>query len=262
MKSILETIADDTRLRVAKAKKEISFEDIRDQALEMGREQTFIFEDVLRQDGMSFICECKKASPSKGIISEAFPYIKIAKSYEAAGATCISVLTEPKWFMGKNAYLKEITETVNIPCLRKDFIVDEYMIYEAKLLGAHAVLLICALLNTATIKKYIEICDKLGLSALVEAHDKEEINAAIAAGARIIGINNRNLKDFTVDIHTSERLKQYVPDSIIFITESGIKTHEDIEFLQTLGVDAVLIGETFMRADDKKAMLHKLRGLA
>ena len=261
MNTILDTIADYTRQRVQKSKNKISLETIMSNALDMGRDDAFAFEKALSKEGMSFICECKKASPSKGIIVEDFPYIDIAKSYEAAGASCISVLTEPKWFLGKDNYLKEIAEAVDIPCLRKDFTIDEYMIYEAKTLGAGAVLLICAILDASTIKRYIEICDSLGLSALVEVHNKEEIASALEAGARIIGVNNRNLKDFTVDIHNSEILKQYVPDSIVFITESGIKTHDDIVVLEKAGVDAVLIGETLMRADDKKTMLSSLRGL-
>ena len=221
----------------------------------------FPFEKALREGDISFICECKKASPSKGLIAEDFPYLAIARDYEAAGASCISVLTEPKWFLGSDNYLKEIAEAVSIPCIRKDFTVDEYMIYEAKLLGASAVLLICALLPEETIRNYIEICDKLGLSALVEAHDEKEIASAIRAGARIIGVNNRNLKDFTVDVHNSERLRKLVPESVLFVAESGIRTSADIDVLRHANVNAVLIGETLMRAPDKKAMLDALKGI-
>ena len=221
----------------------------------------FPFEKALAEGDISFICECKKASPSKGLIAEDFPYVEIAREYERAGASCISVLTEPKWFLGSDRYLQEITEAVSIPCIRKDFTVDEYMIYEARLLGASAVLLICALLPEETIREYIGICDSLGLSALVEAHDEEEIAMALRAGARIIGVNNRNLKDFTVDVHNSERLRSLVPPSVLFVAESGIKTAEDIGVLRKAGVNGVLIGETLMRSPDKKAVLDTLKGI-
>ena len=261
MATILDTIAAYAKERVAAAKAQVPLEEIKKQALSMDLSTGFPFEKALREGDISFICECKKASPSKGLIAEDFPYLAIAKDYEAAGASCISVLTEPKWFLGSDSYLKEIAEAVSIPCIRKDFTVDEYMIYEAKLLGASAVLLICALLPEETIQYYIEICDRLGLSALVEAHNEEEIASAIRAGARIIGVNNRNLKDFTVDVHNSERLRRLVPESVLFVAESGIRTAEDIDVLRRVGVNAVLIGETLMRAPDKKAMLDALKGI-
>ena len=261
MATILDTIAEYARERVAAAKAQIPLEEIKNQALSMDSHIGFPFENALREGDISFICECKKASPSKGLIAEDFPYLAIAKAYEAAGASCISVLTEPKWFLGSDRYLKEITEAVSIPCIRKDFTVDEYMIYEAKLLGASAILLICALLPEETLRQYIEICDSLGLSALVEAHDEAEIAFAIRAGARIIGVNNRNLKDFTVDVHNSQRLRSLVPESVLFVAESGIRTAADVDVLRHANVNAVLIGETLMRAADKKAMLDALRGI-
>ena len=218
----------------------------------------FPFEQTLKKPGMSFICEVKKASPSKGIIAEDFPYLEIAKEYEAAGASAISCLTEPEYFKGDKRYLKKIAETVSIPVLRKDFTVDPYMIYEAKVLGATAVLLICALLPEETLKEYLETAHSLGLSALVEAHDEAEVAQAMRAGARIIGVNNRNLKDFTVDIHNSERL---VPENIVFVSESGIKTPEDVGRLYQNKTDAVLIGETLMRSSNKKAELEKLSSM-
>lgn len=219
------------------------------------------FERALAAPGdIHFICECKKASPSKGLIAPDFPYLEIAKQYEAAGASAISVLTEPKWFLGSDDYLREIAAEVQTPCLRKDFTVDPYMIYEAKLLGASAVLLICALLDTKTLASYIEIADSLGLSALVEAHDEAEVGSAAAAGARIIGVNNRNLKDFTVDIHNSIRLREHAPAGTIFVAESGIRTPEDVETLRRNGVNAVLIGEQLMRAISPKAEIDRLRG--
>lgn len=261
MTTILDTIAEHTRQRVRKTKTILPLEEVKQQALSMDCNTGFPFEKALAEGGISFICECKKASPSKGLIAEDFPYLSIAKEYEAAGASCISVLTEPEWFLGKNEHLKEITDAVSIPCIRKDFTVDEYMIYEAKLLGASAVLLICSLLPTDTLKNYIQICDQLGLSALVEAHDDEEIASAIRAGARIIGVNNRNLKNFTVDVSNSGKLRALVPDNILFVAESGIKSREDIEALEQAHVDAVLIGETLMRSADKKAMLDELKGI-
>ena len=257
--TILNTIAAYACERVKKAKKICSLEEMKQKAESIPGDCSFPFEQALAGKDIAFICECKKASPSKGLIAEQFPYVEIAKEYEEAGASCISVLTEPHWFLGKDQYLKEITEAVTIPCLRKDFVVDEYMIYEAKLLGASAVLLICALLDQNTIRRYISICDSIGLSALVEAHDEEEIQKAIDAGARIIGVNNRNLKDFTVDIHNSERLRRLVPEHILFVAESGIHSHRDIEVLKNAHVNGVLIGETLMRATDKKQMLADLQ---
>lgn len=220
----------------------------------------FPFEECLEQPGIHYICELKKASPSKGVIAEDFPYLEIAKEYERAKASAISCLTEPKYFQGKNEYLEEIAKEVSIPVLRKDFTIDEYMIYEAKVLGADAVLLICTLLDTETLKRYLNICNRLGLSALVEAHDEEEMQSAITAGARVIGVNNRNLKDFTVDINTSIRLRNLAPKEVLFVAESGIKTPDDIEALRRAGMNGVLIGETLMRSTDKKAILEKLNG--
>lgn len=256
---ILQQLAEHARKRVADTKNSKSLEEIKNQALNLPK-GNFEFESALKKDGMSFICECKKASPSKGIIAEEFNYLDIAKEYEAAGADCISVLTEPKWFMGSDTYLREIADVVNIPCLRKDFTVDEYMIYEAKLLGAKAILLICAILDEEQIRNYIHICDELGMSALVEAHDEAEIKKALAANARIIGVNNRNLKDFSVDTENSQRLRSMIPDNVIFVSESGIRNSEDVKQLRECNVDAVLIGETLMKAPDKLKKLRELRG--
>lgn len=261
MATILDTIAEYTKERVKKEKEVRSLTKIKSEALSMNCNTGFPFEKALSSQGISFICECKKASPSKGLIAEDFPYLKIAEEYEAAGASCISVLTEPKWFLGKNEYLKEIAEHVSIPCIRKDFVVDEYMIYEAKLLGASAVLLICSLLPTELLTDYIEICNRLGLSALLEAHDEQEITSAIKAGARIIGVNNRNLKNFSVNVSNSQKLRALVPESILFVAESGIKNRKDIEVLEKAHVDAVLIGEVLMKAQDKKRMINTLKGL-
>ena len=225
----------------------------------MGPSGRFAFEKALSGPEIGFICEVKKASPSKGLIADHFPWLDIAKEYEAAGAECISVLTEPKWFLGSGEYLQKIARSVKIPCIRKDFTVDEYMIYEAKVLGAGAVLLICSLLDPNRLEAYIRVADSLGLSSLVEAHDEEEIRLAVASGARMIGVNNRNLKDFTVDVHNSERLRKLVPDGIVFVAESGIRDAEDVRAMRDAGADACLVGETLMRAPDKAQMLRKLR---
>lgn len=258
--TILDQLADHARARVAEAKKRIPLDEIKMRALSLPKGD-FAFEKALKKDGISFICECKKASPSKGLIAPDFPYLQIAKEYEAAGADCISVLTEPKWFLGSNGYLREIASHVSIPCLRKDFTVDEYMIYEAKVLGASAVLLICSILTAEDIREYIYLCDELGLSALVEAHDEFEVKVALKAGARIIGVNNRNLKDFSVDTENSKRLRRLIPKDVLFVSESGVRNAEDVAKPRELGADAVLIGETLMRATDKKVKLAELRGM-
>lgn len=258
--TILKQLSDYAKERTEKMKKIISPEEMKQQALSLPK-GTFAFENALKTNDIAFICECKKASPSKGVIAESFPYLDIAKEYESAGADCISVLTEPKWFLGNEQYLKEIAESVSIPCIRKDFTVDEYMIYEAKVLGASAVLLICAILSEEQIKDYISICDTLGMSALVEAHNEREIQAALRAGARIIGVNNRNLKDFSVDTDNSRRLRALIPNDVLFISESGVRCAEDVAKLRKIGADAVLVGEALMRASDKKSKLDELRGV-
>ena len=257
MATILNTIAQYTQERYKKIIQQKPLEAVKAEALAMPK-GNFEFEKALKKQGLSFICEVKKASPSKGVIAEKFPYLDIAREYENAGASAISCLTEPKWFMGADKYLREITENVSIPVLRKDFTICEYQLYESKILGADAVLLICALLDTDTIRNYISICDSLGISALVEAHDETEVKSAIDAGARIIGVNNRNLKDFTVDVHNSTKYRQMIPDDIVFVSESGISSHKDIEVLLNNNTNAVLIGETLMRAENKKKMLEEL----
>lgn len=258
--TILDRLADYARERTAQAKNKIPLEEIRQQAFSLPK-GNFAFENALKAPDISFVCECKKASPSKGLIAPDFPYLQIAKEYENAGADGISALTEPKWFLGSDQYLAEIANAVSIPCLRKDFTVDEYMIYEAKVLGVSAVLLICAILTEEQIKEYIHVCDTLGLSALVEAHDESEVQAALNAGARLIGVNNRNLKDFSVDTENSRRLRKLIPRDVLFVSESGVSSAEDVEKLREIGADAVLIGETLMRAPDKKAKLAELRGV-
>ena len=258
--NILEQLAAYARTRVEQAKAVQPLADVKAAALAQPKGD-FAFEKALAQPGVRFICECKRASPSKGLIAPVFPYLDIAKEYAAAGADAISVLTEPKWFLGSNEYLQQIAAAVPVPCLRKDFTVDEYMIYEAKLLGASAVLLICSLLDTETLHQYLGICDALGLSALVEAHDEQEITSAAAAGARVIGVNNRNLKNFTVDVTNSLALRQKAPPGVLFVAESGITSPSDVSALRAAGVDAVLVGEALMRAPDKAAALAALRGV-
>lgn len=259
---ILERIAADKRIQIAEEKKEISPEKMKELALAAKSSlPDFIFEKNLGKEGMSFICEVKKASPSKGIIAEDFPYVEIAKDYEQAGADCLSVLTEPKYFLGCDQYLQEIRQAVDLPILRKDFTVDTYQIYQAKVIGANAILLICSLLDEDFIRQGIQICDELGLSALVETHDEEEIQMAVRAGARIIGVNNRNLKDFTVDIHNSTRLREFAPEGTLFVAESGIQTRDDVKAFEEQRVNAVLVGETLMRAADKKQKLDELKGV-
>lgn len=259
MSTILRTISDYAAVRVAKDREKFSLEALKEQCQSRGRAAGERFLEALQKPDISFICEVKKASPSKGVIAEDFPYVEIAKEYEAAGADCISCLTEPKWFLGSDEIFREIREAVSIPMLRKDFVVDEYQIYQARLMGADAVLLICAILDTGTVAGYLEICENLGLSALVEAHDEAELKSAVQAGAKIIGVNNRNLKDFTVDIENSARLRALAPENAVFVAESGIRTQEDIAALRREGVDAVLVGETLMRASDKAEMLRRLR---
>ena len=256
--TILDELADYARVRTAQAKEKISAQEMEERARALPKGEP-VFERALQKEGLSFICEVKKASPSKGLIAPDFPYLSIAKEYEAAGADAISVLTEPKWFLGSEAYLQEIASCVSPPCLRKDFTVDPYMIYEAKTLGASAVLLICAILREAKLEQYLALAEDLGLSAIVETHDEKEITMALSAGARIIGVNNRNLKDFSVDTGNSKRLRQLVPQDVLFISESGVKGKEDIAKLREIGVDAVLVGKSLMRSGDKKALLAEWR---
>lgn len=257
---ILHEIAQKTSERIEAQKQVLSLESLAEIAQRRPSTEDFPFEKALRQDDVAFICEIKKASPSKGIIAPDFPYGEIAKDYSDAGAAAISVLTEPFYFKGSNQYLCEIADAVDTPLLRKDFTVDSYMIYEAKILGASAVLLICSLLDEKTLARYLEIAHKLGLSALVETHNEDEVKMALGAGARVVGVNNRNLKTFEVDITLSERLRKLVPSEVIFVSESGISSPEDISILRKIGADAVLIGESIMKSADKKAEINRLRG--
>lgn len=260
MTDILQTIATKTKERIEKQKILYPLEELKQACAKLPIYQDFPFEQALRKEGLSYICECKKASPSKGLIDEDFNYLQIAKEYEKVGARAISVLTEPEFFLGSDQYLQEIAQEVKIPCLRKDFVVDEYMIYQAKLLGAQAILLIVSLLDTQTLKQYLDLATSLGLSCLVEAHDEAEIKQAIEAGAKIIGVNNRNLRNFQVNVENTLNLRRAIPKGILMVAESGIQSRSDIALLEKSQIDAVLIGETLMKASDRQAKMAELRG--
>ena len=260
MTDILQTIATKTKERIEKQKALHPLEELKQACPKLPINQDFPFEQALRKEGLSYICECKKASPSKGLIDEDFNYLQIAKEYEKVGARAISVLTEPEFFLGSDQYLQEIAQAVKIPCLRKDFVVDEYMIYQAKLLGAQAILLIVSLLDTQTLKQYLDLATSLGLSCLVEAHDEAEIKQAIEVGAKIIGVNNRNLRNFQVNVENTLNLRQAIPKDILMVAESGIQNRSDIALLEKAQINAVLIGETLMKASDRQAKIRELRG--
>lgn len=257
---ILDDIVKAVNIRIEKDKELIPFPKMKEMAERLNKHTGFPFEKALHSKDISFICEIKKASPSKGIIDKEFPYLAIAKEYEHALASCISVLTETEYFQGSDQYLTEIRKEVSLPLLRKDFIVDAYQIYQSKVIGADCILLICSLLDENSLKEYLELCDKLGLSTLVEAHDEMEIIQAVKCKARMIGVNNRNLKTFEVDINNSVRLRKLVPPNTLFIAESGITSSQDIEVLRNANVNGVLIGEILMRAKDKAEILRNLRG--
>lgn len=259
MANILDTIADYARQRVAADLEHVSLDVMQQLAQAGGLADGAAFDAALRREGIRFICEVKKASPSKGIIDPVFPYLDIARDYQAAGADAISCLTEPKWFLGSDQIFEDIRAAVSTPMLRKDFVVHPYQIYQAKVMGANCVLLICALMDTQTLARYLELCHRLGLAALVETHDEGEIASAVAAGASIIGVNNRNLKDFSVDFSNAARLRDRIPPEAVYVAESGVKEPEDVAALRAVGADAVLIGETLMRAADKQKMLDTLR---
>lgn len=261
MPSILDTIAEYARQRVRAEQENLPLGALKEVCAARKTDECNRFEQALQQPGLRFICEVKKASPSKGVISPDFPYLSIVRDYEAAGADAISCLTEPKWFLGSDEIFRQIRETVQTPMLRKDFTVDPYQIYQAKAMGADAVLLICSILTTAEIARDLALCDELGLAALVEAHDSAEIHSAVSAGARIIGVNNRNLKDFSVDFSNAQKLREQIPPGVLFVSESGVQSPSDIAALRKIGADGVLIGEALMRAADRKAALAALRGI-
>ena len=260
--TILDRIAEAAGERVCKEKQIISPEEMKERAAASGPGAGRTFYEALAGPGMHFICEVKKASPSKGVIDPVFDYRSIAREYEAAGADAVSVLTEPNWFLGSDDIFRDIRKMIRTPMLRKDFIVDEYQIYQAGCMGADCILLICSILDTETIRRYLGICEKLGLAALTEAHDEQEIRSALRAGAKIIGVNNRNLKDFSVDFDNACRLRELIPEDVLYVAESGVKTPEDIRTLYHAGADAVLVGEALMRASDKRLTLKEFREAA
>ena len=260
MTDILQRITQATKLRIAKQKSQVPLIDLIQACQTMPITNQNSFEQALRTKGLSYICECKKASPSKGVIAENFDYLQIAKEYESIGAQAISVLTEPEFFLGKDSYLQTIAQNVHLPCLRKDFVIDEYMIYQAKVLGAKAILLIVSLLDETTLKKYLQLATSLGLDCLVEVHDEAEIEQALTCGAKIIGINNRNLRNFTVDLTHTLNLRRQIPKEVLLVAESGIKNRQDIELLEQAKIDAVLIGETLMKDKNRALKLAQLRG--
>lgn len=261
MSTILDIIAAHARERVAADRARIGLSALRDLAAGKGPADGKAFYDAVARPGTSFICEVKKASPSRGVIDPVFDYLAIAREYEAAGADCVSCLTEPKWFLGSDDIFREIRAAIRTPMLRKDFVVDEYQLYQAYAMGANCVLLICALLDTDTVARYLGICEDLGLAALVEAHDEREIGSAVSAGARMIGVNNRNLKDFSVDFTNASRLRDRIPGGTLYVAESGVKSAEDVKRMRAAGADAVLMGEVLMRASDKGALLASMRGM-
>ena len=257
--NILEQLAEIARERVAADQRQVPEAEMRALADRSGPGGGAAFTAALQKPGISMICEVKKASPSKGVISPDFPYLRIAREYEAAGADCISCLTEPRYFLGSDEIFREIRQSVSVPMLRKDFTVSLYQLDQAKAMGANAALLIVSLLDDRTLSAFLQRCDDLGIAALVETHDGSEIDRAVAAGARIIGVNNRNLKDFSVDFGNAARLRDRIPASCLYVAESGVRTPEDIALLKHIGADAALVGEALMRAGDKAALLSAMR---
>ena len=258
--NILEKLADLSRERVKSEQERLPESELRTQAKTLGPGNGQAFLAALKKPGLSFICEIKKASPSKGLISPDFPYLEIASAYERAGADCISCLTEPEYFLGSDQIFREVREKVKLPMLRKDFTVSAYQLDQARVMGADAALLIVSLLDPKTLGEYLERCEELGIAALVETHDEAEIRTAVTAGAGMIGVNNRNLKDFTVDFDNAARLRDLIPADCVYVAESGVRTPADAERLRQIGADAVLIGEALMRAEDPAAMLRELKG--
>ena len=258
--NILDKLAALSRERVKREQEKVPEAVLREQVKALGKGNGEAFFSALKKPGISFICEIKKASPSKGLISPDFPYLKIAEAYEAAGADCISCLTEPEYFLGSDQIFREVREKVSLPMLRKDFTVCSYQLDQARVMGANAALLIVSLMDTKTLEAYLERCEELGIAALVETHDEEEISRAVSAGAKIIGVNNRNLKDFTVDFSNAARLRDRIPAGCVYVAESGVRMPEDVQRLRQIGADAALICETLMRSEDPAMKLRELKG--
>lgn len=260
--NILQTIAAHNRALVAEAKLRVSEAELDERARALPQGDPHAFEDALRGPGLAFICEVKKASPSKGVIAETFPYVDIARAYEAAGADAISCLTEPKWFQGSLDYLGEIASAVSTPVMRKDFIVDAYQLYEARLAGARAVLLLCAILDDGELARLMGLAEELGLGTLVEAYSANEVRRAVNLGARVIGVNNRDLRDFSVDFENAQRMRELIPTGAVYVAESGVASLDDVATIARMGADAALVGEFLMRAEDKPSLLSRMRSVA
>lgn len=253
---ILDQILLDTKKRVKKLYQRHPLESWKSKADKVPL-SNFKFHRTIENNSFSIIAEIKKASPSKGMIDKAFDYKQIAKDYKEAGVNCISVLTEPYHFSGRNEYIQTVKQISELPVLRKDFIIDEIQIYESVLLGADCILLICKALSLKQLTKFLQIAETLQLSALVEAHTLEDVTMALQANAKMIGVNNRDLQTFEVDLQTSLTLRESVPSDVMFVSESGIKTVNDIKRIKTGNINAVLIGETLMRSKDKKMLIKE-----
>ncbi len=259
--SILDKILDSTKQRVASKKAKLPLNELKNKldSMDCARAESS-FEKALKTKDFALICEVKKASPSKGIIAHDFNHTQIALDYAQGGANAISCLTEPEFFLGSDEYLSEIRQSVSLPILRKDFIIDEYMIYEAKLIGADAILLITRILSKEQLKDFFTLASELGLDVLVETHTLDDVKKALFCGAKIIGINNRDLQSFEVDLNHSIRLRSELPDDVVCISESGIKSYDDIRLLRENGINGALIGEELMRSQDKQALIRALKG--
>ena len=243
---ILSKIIEEKKRVIDKAQKKISLNELKKKCESLYIKSMFK-KNISRKGHINLIAEIKKASPSKGIIRHDFDPIGIALTYQAAGASAISILTDERFFDGKLEYLKLVKERVTIPILRKDFIIDEYQIYETAANRADAMLLISQILTQAELTRYISLAKDLGMDTLVEVHNEEDIEKALESHALIIGINNRDLRTFNVDITATQRLIHLIPENKITVSESGIKSYEDVMFLKSLEINAVLIGETFMK---------------
>ena len=258
---ILDDLVTATKKRMAAEKRIYSLEELKQQSQKAPMKNPQLIVDKLLEPKLTFIAEIKKASPSKGVIVQDFPYLEIAQEYQANKIDMISVLTEPDYFQGNLKYLQQITQEVDLPVLRKDFTIDSYMIYQAKIAQASLILLIVAILSDGQLKDYLKLAKELGLAAIVEVHDETELKRALRAKSKIIGINNRNLKDFSVNFNNSLKLKKLIPADIPVIAESGIKTKTDIKLLKKAGINGVLIGETFMKAKNKAEIINDFKSV-
>lgn len=256
---ILDEIVEKRKIQLEREKATADFETVKKAAERLGR-QCISFKNALaKPDRLSVISEVKKASPSKGLIQPDFAPVKIAKEYESCGANAVSCLTEEHYFQGSSEYFKAIRQAIGLPMIRKDFIIDEYQIYEARLMGADAILLIAAVLDDEKLKRFGDTARSLGLDILAETHDESELERVLALDFDIIGINNRNLKTFEVTLETTAKLAGMIPEGKVIVSESGIRDNADMKTVRSYGADAVLIGETLMRSGNIGATLTALR---